>query len=89
VKLKLQNKTSHVAYTVQYITWFLTPKFWRENTDFPLVDFFFDSFTRKYYVSFSTIYCFIFQLRPHVPKFKTPTEEDFENIKLISNEAYA
>ena len=41
LKLKLQNKTSHVAYTVELITWFTTPNFWRENTDFPLVDYFF------------------------------------------------
>ncbi|XP_071161735.1 microtubule-associated serine/threonine-protein kinase 3-like isoform X2 [Mytilus edulis] len=29
------------------------------------------------------------EARSHVPKFKTPTEEDFETIKLISNGAYA
>ena len=41
LNLKLQNKTLHVAYTVQYITWFTTANFWRENTDFPLVDYIF------------------------------------------------
>lgn len=54
-----------------------------------LIALIFISLQEKYYVSISTVYCFIFQLRPHVPKFKTPTEEDFENIKLISNGAYA